>query len=262
MLIDIGVNLSSPQFSHDMDEVIARAFKSNITGMISTGTSLDTSKFAFELALKHYDRIWATAGIHPHNANTYSDDSHQTLALLLSHQKVVAIGECGLDYNRSISSPENQRKAFERQLSFVEVFEKPLFLHERDAFVDFHAMLRDHAGKKSMSGIVHCFTGTADQAAAYLEMGLDIGITGWITDKRRNSNLLDALKSIPINRLHLETDAPYLKPMELMKKKESRRNEPAFLGNVAQYLADSIGTSKEEIILNCGINSRRLFNLT
>jgi TatD DNase family protein len=170
----------------------------------------------------------------------------------------VAVGECGLDYNRNFSTPQAQRIAFEQQLSMAVETRKPLFLHCRDAFTDFHDMLTPVVADGAR-GVVHCFTGNRAEAEAFLAMGLDIGITGWVTDLQRGQALREALPAIPLDRLHLETDAPYLFP----KNAETRRghNEPANLPWVAASVADLLGCDVDEIIRACSSNSRRMFGL-
>ena len=170
----------------------------------------------------------------------------------------MAIGECGLDYNRNFSTPQAQRIAFEQQLSMAVETRKPLFLHCRDAFTDFHDMLTPVVAAGAR-GVVHCFTGNRAEAEAFLAMGLDIGITGWVTDLQRGQALREALPAIPLDRLHLETDAPYLFP----KNAETRRrhNEPANLPWVAASVAELLGCDIDEIIQTCSSNSRRMFGL-
>lgn len=197
-------------------------------------------------------------GVHPHGAKSYDPSTFRELTELWKCPEVVAVGECGLDYNRNFSTPQTQRIAFEQQLSMAVATRKPLFLHCRDAFIDFHDMLTPVVADGAR-GVVHCFTGNRAEAEAFLAMGLDIGITGWVTDLQRGQALREALPAIPLDRLHLETDAPYLFP----KNAETRRghNEPANLPWVAASVAELMGRDVDEIIRACSSNSRRMFDL-
>jgi TatD DNase family protein len=170
----------------------------------------------------------------------------------------VAVGECGLDYNRMFSPKQDQRVAFEAQAVAAVRLDKPLFLHCRDAFDDFQAMLRD-AAAAGAHGVVHCFTDGAAQAEAFLALGFDIGITGWVTDAARGTALRDALRVIPADRLHLETDAPYLRPKNAGKTRPY--NEPALLPFVARAVAELKGMDEAALAAQTVANSRRLFKL-
>jgi TatD DNase family protein len=170
----------------------------------------------------------------------------------------VAIGECGLDYNRNFSTPMHQRAAFEAQLAAAVKTKKPLFLHCRDAFTDSYAMTKE-AVDVGAHGVVHCFTGSVDEADAFVELGLDIGATGWVTDEKRGEALRQAIRHLPLERLHLETDTPYLGPKNAKKRRPY--NEPANLGWVAQAVAELKGMSLEDVASACTENSRRLFRL-
>jgi TatD DNase family protein len=256
-LIDIGVNFHSPQLHGKTAELLQRARAAGVTGMLATGTSVQSSRQALALAEQH-PGVWATAGVHPHGAKDYGAQASAELAALWPHRRVVAVGECGLDYNRMFSPREAQRHAFQDQLLAAGRTGKPLFLHCRDAFDDFHAMLKD-ATAQGATGVVHCFTGSAAEAEACLALGLDIGITGWVTDLARGAGLREALQAIPLDRLHLETDAPYLRPKNAGKTRPY--NEPALLPHVASAVAQLKGVPVEHLARQAAANSRRLFSL-
>src|SRR5262249_35748915 len=152
----------------------------------------------------------------------------------------VAVGECGLDYFRDFSPREVQREAFHRQLELATTLGKPVFLHQRDAHEDFIAILREH-WPQLKNELAHCFTGTAQEVSSYLELGLSIGITGWICDERRGAHLIPLMREIPAERLMLETDGPYLLPRDLKPKPISRRNEPMYLPHIAEVVAQARG---------------------
>jgi TatD DNase family protein len=202
--------------------------------------------------------VWATAGVHPHVAKDWSATVAAAFEPLWRDAHVVAVGECGLDYNRMFSPQPAQRHAFEAQIAAAVRLDKPLFLHCRDAFDDFHAMLRD-AAAAGAHGVVHCFTDGAAEAEALLALGFDIGITGWVTDATRGTALRDALRVIPLDRLHLETDAPYLRPRNAGKTRPY--NEPALLAFVALAVAGLKDVDVATLSAHATANSRRLFKL-
>jgi len=256
-LVDIGVNFHSSQLKGLGDELLARAAAAGVTHLLATGTSLHASELALAFAREHA-RVWATAGMHPHTAKDWSAQSCGQFEPLWADERVVAVGECGLDYNRMFSPKDAQRHAFEAQIAAAVRLGKPLFLHCRDAFDDFHAMLRD-AAAAGAHGVVHCFTDGAAEAEAFLALGFDIGITGWVTDAARGTSLRDALRVIPADRLHLETDAPYLRPKNAGKTRPY--NEPALLPFVAKAVAELKGLAVATLSAQATANSRRLFKL-
>lgn len=256
-LVDIGVNFHSSQLKGVGKEILARAGEAGVTQILATGTSVASSRLALEFARGH-PGVWATAGVHPHTAKEYTAAAGDALAALWAEERVVAVGECGLDYNRMFSPMPAQRQAFEAQIQAGLRTGKPLFLHCRDAFEDFHAMLRE-AASAGAKGVVHCFTDGAAQAEAYLALGFDIGITGWVTDAARGAALRDAMRVIPAERLHLETDAPYLRPRNAGKTRPY--NEPALLPFVAQAVAELKGMEVETLAAQATANSRRMFGL-
>ena len=256
-MIDIGVNFHSSQLKGLDAELLARAAAVGVTHILATGTSLHASELALAFARDHA-RVWATAGVHPHDAKHWTPESAARFAPLWADDRVVAVGECGLDYNRMFSPRDDQRRAFEAQIVAGVRVDKPLFLHSRDAFDDFHAMLRD-AAAAGAHGVVHCFTDSAAEAEAYLALGFDIGITGWVTDAARGTALRDAMRVIPLDRLHLETDAPYLRPKNAGKTRPY--NEPALLPFVAKTVAELKGVDVATLAAHATANSRRLFKL-
>ena len=259
-LIDIGANLTHDTFNVDREDVISRAVDAGVTRMIITGGSEQGSRDAQLLAEKYPGQMYATAGVHPHHASDYSDAVHQTLAELLVHDAVVAVGECGLDYFRNFSPVLAQRDAFQRQLDLAEEFGLPVFLHQRDAHDDFIEILQPMLPKISRA-VAHCFTGGEKELREYIDMGLYIGITGWICDERRGAHLQEIVGLIPDDRLMLETDAPYLLPRSLSPKPKSRRNEPHHLREVLCVVAASMGRTEEDIARITRENSERFFAL-
>ncbi len=259
-LIDIGVNLDHRSFDHDRAEVIKRAISAGVGIMVLTGTNLKSSQTVLQLAKRYPKVFYSTAGVHPHNARQCDANTIQVLKELAQNSEVVAIGECGLDYNRDFSPRPVQDRWFEAQVELACELQMPLFLHERDA----HFRLVEILGKYKSSlppSVVHCFTGTGEELEAYLEMGLYIGITGWICDERRGLHLRELVKRIPLDKLMLETDAPFLTPRDLIPRPKDGRNEPSFLPHVLQTVARSIGKSAGEIARATTATARSFFQL-
>ena len=258
-LIDIGINLAHDSYDRDRDAVIARAHAAGVVQMVVTGATLAGSARAVALARAHPGRLFATAGVHPHHAADLDAASLAGLAELARDPTVVAVGECGLDYFRNLSPPAAQRQAFHWQLELAARVGKPVFLHQRDAHDEFIAILREHA--PHWRGVAHCFTGSAEQLHAYLQLGLAIGITGWICDERRGAHLLALMPQVPAERLLLETDGPYLLPRDLNPKPASRRNEPAYLPHIAAAVAQARGATLESLARSSTTAARALFAL-
>ena len=258
--IDIGANLTHESFATDRDGVIERARSHGVVQIIVTGASIDSSTAALALARRHPGMLFATAGVHPHHAESLRREHLPQLAECLSQPLVVAAGECGLDYFRNFSPPDSQRRAFEWQLRLAADSRKPVFLHQRNAHQDFVAILREHR-TSLVGGVAHCFTGGERELDDYLQLDLSIGITGWINDERRGNHLLELVPRIPAQRLLLETDAPYLLPRDLEPKPKSRRNEPMFLPHIGAVVARARGESLEACAAHTSAHARSLFGL-
>lgn len=259
-LIDIGANLTHTSFASDLERVIERAREAGIARQVVTGTDLDSSRAAAELAARHPRVLWSTAGVHPHHAAAFQPAQLGELEALLELPSVVAVGECGLDYFRDFSPRSAQRAAFLAQLEIAATARRPVFLHQRDAHQDFTAILTEHRAALA-GGVAHCFTGGPAELEAYLELGLSIGITGWVCDERRGECLRTAVPHIPRERLLIETDAPYLLPRDLTPPPKSRRNEPAYLQHIARTVAALRGESIESVAQATTQNAVRLFGL-
>ena len=259
-LIDIGANLTHDSFDHDRAQVLERAVAAGVRRQIVTGTTVEASRAAVGLAREHPGMLFATAGIHPHHAAELDTIAETALAEIAADDSVVAVGECGLDYFRNYSPRDAQIHAFERQLELAQQTQKPVFLHQRDAHDEFVAILRMVIDSLA-GGVAHCFTGSRDELRACLDLGLYVGITGWICDERRGHDLQDAVRYVPLDRLMLETDAPYLLPRDLKDKSLGRRNEPAVLPHVAATVARLIDESVETVAGAATQNTERLFRL-
>ena len=258
-MFDIGVNLTSAQFNKDRDEVVSRAMAVGVRGMLLTGTSVAESEAAALLAAR-YAHCWSTAGVHPHDASGWSEECAQRIRELAADSQVVAIGECGLDFDRNYSTPQDQEWAFSAQLALAAALEMPVFLHCRAAHARFIELL-DPWLDKLPAAVLHCFTGNREEAQACLERGLYLGITGWGCDERRGLELRELLPMIPAQRLMLETDAPWLLPRDLKSKPASRRNEPALLAHILSQVALWRGEDKAWLEQVTNENVRRVFGV-
>jgi TatD DNase family protein len=259
-VIDIGVNLTHDSFDPDRNAVIERARQSGVSRMIITGTTVAASLNAAELAAARPGQLFATAGIHPHHAAELAADSTNQLAEIAARPNVVALGECGLDYFRNYSPRDAQLQAFESQLQLAEELQKPVFLHQRDAHDDFLALLKDYL-PRIPGGVAHCFTAGVNELCEYLELGLYIGITGWICDERRGHALREAVLELPMDRVLLETDAPYLLPRDLQEKPSGRRNEPQYLPHILASVARIMRQEKAALAAAATRNTEKLFAL-
>ena len=239
------MNLTSKQFRQDLPQVIERALAADVRYMIVTGLTAPLSQAALELARSRPQALCCTAGVHPHNARTFDRHTQAELRALARQPEVVAVGECGLDYDRDFSPRSAQRAAFEAQLELAIELQKPVFLHQRSAHDDFERILKN-ARPRLLGGVVHCFTGDERELDAYLELGLHIGITGYVCDERRGQHLQQLVGRIPAERLMVETDAPFLLPRDL-KHASGRRNEPAYLPHVAASVARHAGRDEAEL---------------
>lgn len=262
-LIDIGVNLTNPSFADKHQAVLDRAYAAGVCQLILTGTSVEGSEQALELCRQLDEtaqRLFATAGIHPHSASDWNADSDQRLRSLLKEPNVVAVGECGLDFNRDFSPRPQQEKVLEEHLAMAVELQLPVFLHERDASQRLLEILRDYRDQLP-AAVVHCFTGEKKALFSYLDLDLHIGITGWICDERRGTHLHPLVKEIKRGRLMLESDAPYLLPRSLRPKPKNGRNEPAYLTEVLREVALHRGEAEEDLAAHTTACARAFYGL-
>jgi len=263
-VIDIGVNLTNKRFDKDRTELISRAKTIGVSQLVITGTSVNESKQALALCQNYQQQfpntLFATAGVHPHDADGVSGDYLAELAELARQPLVKAIGECGLDFNRNFSAPDQQLKVFKEQIHLAKQLNMPLFLHQRDAFQSWFSELQPFVDQIP-SMIAHCFTGSKDELEKCLDVGMYIGITGWICDERRGKSLQEMVSLIPLERLLIETDSPYLTPRTIKPKPKSSRNEPSYLPFIIEKIASVTARDHREIACQTSINARQVFNL-
>lgn len=258
-LVDIGVNLAHDSFDADRTAVMKRAREAGVARMIVTGSTLQSSRDALRLA-QGDDALFATVGVHPHHAAELDDAQLVELAALARQPGAVAVGECGLDFYRDFSPRDRQEEAFRQQLDIAMQTDLPVFLHQRDAHERFTAIL-DECGPRRPAGVAHCFTGGLVELDDYLDRGLYVGITGWICDERRGDALREAARHLPLDRVMIETDAPYLLPRDLDPRPRTRRNEPMHLPHVLRALAALMRVAPEQLAEASTRNAETLFRL-
>ena len=253
VLIDTHVHLQLEQFDADRAAVIGRAVAAGVTRMITIATDLASSRQGIALAETH-DELFAAVGIHPNDCVNAADADYEELRELARHPRVVAIGEIGLDYYWNAAPPEAQRRAFVRQLALARELQKPVIIHNREAGAAILQTLADE-GIGGLRGVFHCFSEDAAYARHVLELGCHLSFTGNLTYKK--SVLPEVAVEIPLDRLLLETDAPFMSPVP----HRGKRNEPAFVVHVAEMLAAIKKKPEDEIANITTMNARRLFGM-
>ncbi|GGW79261.1 TatD family hydrolase [Alteromonas halophila] len=253
---DAGVNLTDDRL--DAEAVITDALAASVQRLCVITTHPDEWQRARELHAQFPQQICYTLGVHPHHAKDVTEADFTRLRDMISLPGVVALGECGLDFNRNFSPQDTQIAVFKRQLSIAAETGKPVYLHERDAFDTQCACLKPVVSSLS-GGIAHCFTQGQRQLDAYLEMGLYIGITGWVCDPKRGDALRQCIPSLPLDKLILETDAPYLFPKSLRPRQ--RNNTPSCLPHIGEQVASLYDISPAQISASSYANTCRLFGM-
>ena len=258
---DAGVNLPDKQI--DFEALLDAAIAAGVDKLCIVTTHGGEWDEAYALYEAFPNHLVFTLGIHPHYAKDASLEDFARLETMLQHPGAVAVGECGLDFFRNFSPSDKQVDVFLAQLKLAKKHNKPLYLHERNAFDTQIKCLDSVFGQRLSSndilGLAHCFTGTTHQMHAYLERGLYIGITGWLCDPVRGEDLRQSIATLPLNRLVLETDAPYLFPKNVRPRR--RQNEPALLPSIAEYYATVSNHKLSDIEELSYTNTRELFGL-
>jgi TatD DNase family protein len=253
-VIDTHCHLDVPQFDHDRDEVLARARAAGVKAMIVPGISLADMPRVLALADAQPD-VWVGVGVHPHEAATWTDEALPLLRGWAAHPRVVAIGEIGLDHHYPEPPRAQQEVAFEAQVRLAAELGKPIIVHDRESHQDVLAVLTRCLDRR-VGGVMHCFSGSAEFAAACVAVGMYISFAGPVTFKTAH-HLQAAAASVPLDRLLIETDSPYLAPVP----HRGRRNEPAHVVHVVEKLAELHGVAPGELIARTSENARRLFGL-
>ena len=251
MIVDTHCHLYFEELNKDLDGVLNRANELGVNIFICVGTNINDSHESLTLAQK-YKNIYATAGIHPHDSKDAAEDDLQELRKLLDNEKIVAVGEMGLDYFRNISNSDTQKIVFKDQLKLAEETNKPIVFHNREADEDIINILSDFP---NVIGVAHCFSSSYETAIKLIEMGFYISFSGNLTFK--NSHLPEVAKKLPLDRLLVETDSPFLSPVPFRGK----TNEPGRTRYVVEKLAEIFDSDIDQIASITTANAKNLFNL-
>ncbi len=254
-LIDSHCHLTFDPLSSQVESVLARAEAAGVKGCITAGTDLGDSRACVAMAAR-FDNVWATVGVHPHEAAEADEQTWSAIAELLDGGGAVAVGETGLDYHYGFSNRSSQQAAFIRQIALAERYDLPLVIHCREAVGDALALLGEHA-RRPARGVFHCFTGTRDEVVRVLDAGWHVSLSGIVTFRNADA-VRQAAQAIPTSRLLLETDAPYCSPEPVRK---CRVNEPAHAVHVCRFLADLRGVAAAELAEQCNAAAEALFGL-
>jgi TatD DNase family protein len=254
MLVDSHCHLDFPDFADELDAVVDRAHQSGIGLMLTICTHL--SRFDRVLAVaERFDGVYCTVGIHPHEAGSEEEATVDRLVDLARHPKVVGFGETGLDYFYEHSPREAQQKSFRTHIRAARTAGLPVIVHTRDAEDDTRRILREEMEEGAFTGLIHCFSSSAQLAEDVLELGLYLSLSGIVTFKKAEE-LRTTVATLPLDRLLVETDAPYLAPVP----KRGKRNEPAFTAHTAAVIAELQGHRVEDVADATTANFRRLFS--
>lgn len=254
MFFDSHAHLDDGRFDKDRDKIIERAKENKIDNILNPGADLNTSIRAVNLAEK-YPMIYAAVGVHPHNVKDMDEDTIEILKALSNREKVVAIGEIGLDFHYDHSPRDVQRKWFKEQIKLAKEVNLPIIIHDREAHGEVFDILKEH-DLGSLGCVMHCYSSSAELAKEYIKMGIYISIAGPITFKNARKTY-EVAKEIPLEWLLIETDSPYLTPTPYRGK----RNEPAYVKYVVEKIAEAKGISVEEVGHQTTLNAKKLFRL-
>jgi TatD DNase family protein len=254
-MIDTHCHLTFEPLDRDVTAVVRRSLEVGVTGWITVGTSLADSAKAIELA-QQYENMYATIGIHPHDAKEADETALEQLKELGRTGKVVAVGETGLDFHYNFSKQPDQKRVFARHLEIAKELGLPAIIHSRDAFDETLEILDEHG--QGLKGVVfHCFSGTTEQAGLLLERGCHLSFTGVVTFKNAQTTR-EAAKVVPLDRLMIETDCPYMSPEPI---RHIKPNEPALMVHTARFIAELKGIPLEELASATTETAKRFFNL-
>lgn len=268
-LVDCSVNLTHPSLSQQPSAVLERAARAGIGALVAVGTSETSSSQSADLAAQLSQasliRLISTAGVHPHDASDASENFEHNLSRLAASPTVHAIGECGLDFNRDFSPRDIQRDVFQRQLRLAKSLGMPVLVHCRDAHESLVQALRhENLPYEGSRVLVHCFTGTAEEASELVRLGCSIGVTGWLADDRegRAEQVGAAVREVGLERLVIETDSPFLTPRNIKpSKRRPRTNEPSLLPHVVKAAAHALDAPEEDVAECTARNAREFFRM-
>lgn len=254
MLFDTHCHLNDKAYSEDLQATVERARENGTTYMCNVGCDLESSQKAVEIAEK-YKNVYATIGIHPHDAETFGDEVAATLRKLAYSHKVVAYGEIGLDYYRNLSPNEVQQDALRKQIALARELKLPIIVHDREAHGDILQILQEEKAHE-LGGIFHCYSGSYEMARTVLKMGFYISIAGPVTFSN-SLRLQDVVKLVPLDMMLVETDAPYLTPQAFRGK----RNEPAYVRFVAEKIAELKKISFDKVAEQTTANAKKVYRI-
>ena len=258
MLFDTHAHLHDPWIGDDLPDVIDRATEAGVGRIVTIGCSLEDSRNALNVA-EQYEHVWATLGVHPHDAKDWTTEIESEFRTMAQHKKVVAIGEIGFDLYRNLSPHDDQYRAFEAQLALADDLNLPVVIHSRDAHEECYGVLLEWANRRTREfpvGVIHCFSGDAELAQRYVELGFLISFAGPVTYPKNNA-LREAAATLPLEAIVIETDCPYLSP----QPHRGKRNEPANIRHTARQVAESRGVELEEIADQLVANGLSLFRI-
>ena len=251
MIIDAHCHLYYDELASDIDNVIQRAIDAGVSRFVCVGTNVEDSKKCLSIT-ENNDDIFASSGVHPHDSKDTIEGYTDEIYELMEYESMIAIGEIGLDYYRNLSEPETQKKVFKELMEVAQDLDKPVIIHNRDADADTLEIIGEYP---NVQGVAHCFSSTIETAQAFLEMGYYISFSGNITYK--NSHLPEIVKSIPLDRIVVETDSPYLSP----EPERGKSNEPSRIIHTLSKLSEIYGLSFEEMAKHTYDNTTELFRL-
>lgn len=254
-VIDSHAHVSTPKFDKERAEVLARARSAGLVAIVDVGCDLESSQASAALAAAD-PMVWASVGVHPHEAKHWDDETPHRLRELSRQERVVAIGEMGLDFHYNHSPPDTQRRVFREQLALAVELDLPAVLHIREAYEESHGILDEQRDPK-LRGVAHCFTGNAAQATGFVERGFYVSFTGVVTFKKAK-DVQDAATVVPLDRLLVETDCPYMSPVPMRGK----RCEPAYVVHTARAIAALRGVPEAVVFEAVTANAARLFGLS
>jgi TatD DNase family protein len=253
-LIDSHCHLDFPDFAGELDAVVERARAAGVERMITIGTKVEKAARATEIA-EAYDSVYFTVGTHPHEAAGEAAADFAAMRRFAVHPKCVGVGEAGLDYHYNYAPPDVAKRVFRGQIALARELGLPLVIHTRDAEDDMAAILKDEMGQGRFAALLHCFTSSRALAETALELGLMISFSGVVTFKK-SEDLRDIARDVPLDRILVETDAPYLAPVP----HRGKRNEPAFVAATARAIAEAKGLAFEALAEATRANTLRLFS--
>ncbi len=254
-VIDSHAHVSTPKFDEERADVLARAREAGLVGIVDVGCDLESSRASVALAAAD-PMVWAVVGVHPHEAKHWDDETPERLRELSRQERVVAIGEMGLDFHYNLSPPDTQRSVFREQLALAVELDLPAVLHIREAYDEALGILDELKGPK-LRGVAHCFTGNASQATGFVERGFCVSFTGVVTFKKAQ-DVQEAAKAVPLDRLLVETDCPYMSPVPMRGK----RCEPSYVVHTARAIAKLRGVPEAVVFEAVTANAKRLFGLS